>query len=79
MKDPTQKLLTVFTTVLTLPSQTDPSGIRRSAVVAWDSLVQITLISAIEEEFNVMFDADEYGTITSFERAAELLKKRGLL
>ena len=48
-------------------------------MVAWDSLVQITLISAIEEEFNVMFDADEYGTITSFERAAELLKKRGLL
>lgn len=79
MKNPIERLVEVFVSVLALPPGTDAASIRRSSIASWDSLVQITLITAVETEFGVMFDADEYATITSCESVAELLKKKGLL
>ena len=79
MKNPTERLTEVFVSVLALPPATDPASIRRSSTASWDSLVQITLITAVETEFGVMFDADEYAAMTSFESVAGLLGKKGLL
>jgi acyl carrier protein len=79
MKNPTERLFDVFVNVLALPPQTDSAGLRRSAVVSWDSLMQITLITAIENEFGIQFDADEYATIVSYEAAADSLKNKGVL
>ena len=39
----------------------------------WDSLAQINLIAALEEEFGVQFDVEEFERMTSFTELLEAL------
>ena len=40
----------------------------------WDSLKHLSLVLAIEEEFNIRFSNDETLQLTSFKKIAEILK-----
>ncbi len=73
-----ERLLSVFVKTLELNPATDPASIQRDAVESWDSLIQITLITAIENEFAITFDADEYAKITTFAAAETLLQQKGI-
>ena len=42
----------------------------------WDSLNQMNLIVALEEEFNVRFEDDEIVELTSFESIENYLKSK---
>jgi acyl carrier protein len=43
----------------------------------WTSLAHITLISAVEQEFNVSFEMDEILNIKTIEDISRLLEDRG--
>ena len=41
----------------------------------WDSVGHMTLIAAIEEAFDIMFDTDDIIDLSSFQKGKEILKK----
>ncbi|MBI2361784.1 MAG: acyl carrier protein [Elusimicrobia bacterium] len=42
----------------------------------WDSLMQLTLISAIEQEFGVSISNDDAVDLNSFEAALQILREK---
>jgi len=55
----------------------DPSEIRSDTSMAtlgqWDSLAQIDLIAALEEEFDVTFEVEDFERMTEFSAIMETL------
>ena len=41
----------------------------------WDSIGHMTLISGLEEEFNISIDTDDIVDFSSFEKGKQILKK----
>ena len=44
------------------------------SVKAWDSVAAATLVTAVEEEFGIEFDADTAGELTSYQAFAASLE-----
>lgn len=47
----------------------------KESVDTWDSLGQITLVSEIENQFEVMFDTEDILELDSFDKAISILNK----
>ncbi len=58
------ELKEIFRNVLDLDSVPDDAS--TTTVASWDSVRHLSLILAIEERFDVSFDADEIPELTSF-------------
>jgi len=41
----------------------------------WDSVGHMSLIAALEEAFDIMFDTDDIIDLSSFEKGKEIIKK----
>ena len=58
----------------------DPSridfGIKMDTIESWDSVAHINLVTALEEEFGVMFDVAEIETMISYEDIVETLNAK---
>ena len=58
----------------------DPNSIDESTTqdntATWDSLNQINLLSALEQEFSVTFDAEELESMLSFTDIIEILDRK---
>ena len=74
----TDELRLTFCQVLNLSRDTKVELLLRSSVQSWDSLAQISLVSAIETRFDVLFEPEEFALITSFETAVKLLDEKQL-
>lgn len=48
-------------------------GLEYQAIDAWDSVGHMSLISAIEEAFDIMMDTDDIIDFNSFEKGKEIL------
>ncbi|MCX8070708.1 MAG: acyl carrier protein [Thermodesulfovibrionales bacterium] len=48
-----------------------------STIGLWDSLKHMEIISALEDNFEIQFKADEIVTMTSYQAICEILKKYG--
>jgi acyl carrier protein len=59
-----EELIQVFRNVLKVDSISEQDSI--DTIASWDSLQHIKLILAIEERFNIRFEAAEIPEITSF-------------
>ena len=44
-------------------------------VEGWDSVRQLSLTSSVEDEFDIMLDAEDILDFTSYERAKQILAK----
>ena len=44
-------------------------------VTNWDSVTQLSLVTAVEDEFNIMLDTDDILDFKSYSIAKEILKK----
>lgn len=66
-----QQLAEIFVAVFEIPVGTDVSRIRQLNYPSWDSLAHVTLIGAMESEFDLTIDVDDSIGITSY--AAALL------
>lgn len=49
-----------------------------NSVEKWDSVAHMSLISALEDEFEVLFDTDDILSYGSFENGIKILTKYGI-
>ena len=69
------KLAEIFRVVLELEDNEDVKGIRQINHKKWDSLAQVSLITAIESEFQITIDASDYERFTSYSAVKLLLEE----
>lgn len=75
---PLGKLVDVFREALNLRSDVDIENLTYNSIKAWNSLGHMTLVAAIETEFNVMLDTDDVLDMSSFKKSVEILSKYGI-
>ena len=51
------------------------SDLEYNSIPEWDSIGHMTLISALEEKFNISFETDDIIDFSSFKKGIEILKK----
>ena len=69
------KLLSVFKKSLTLDRGIDPATIKYGETRGWKSLAHMSLVAAIENEFDVMLDTADVLDMSSFEKAVQIVDK----
>jgi len=57
------------------PSATQLDNPSRETVIEWDSLAQVEVLFAVEEEFSVRFGADQLGTLVSLQAIVEAVSR----
>lgn len=75
-----EKLKTIVRTVLELSEGCDVETEIMQQVTArrWDSLAQVSMIAAIENEFSIILSVTDYTRMTSFKTMVSLLEEKGL-
>jgi acyl carrier protein len=69
-------LAEIFSEVLELPAGMDATSIVRANYRKWDSLAHASIIVAIENEFGIVLEVNEYKRIVSFESALALVAEK---
>jgi acyl carrier protein len=69
------KLKTVFRETFDLPDDVDWSNLRYSEYPTWTSLGHMSLVAAIGNAFDIMFETDDIIDMSSFDKAVELTAK----
>ncbi len=70
-----EKYKNVFSKSLSIESSKVSSGLKYNDIPEWDSIGHMTLISGLEEEFNISIETDDIIDFSSFEKGKEILKK----
>jgi len=70
-----EKLKTVFRDTLDLPDDIAWTELRYSEYPTWTSLGHMSLVAAIETEFDIMFETDDIIDMSSFDKSVELVAK----
>lgn len=70
-----EKLNNIFCEVFSVEASLLNSEFNKDTVEGWDSVRQLSLTSAVEDEFDIMLDAEDIIGFSSYENAKELLKK----
>ncbi|MCL2633262.1 MAG: acyl carrier protein [Oscillospiraceae bacterium] len=55
--------------------QNQTTNLEYQAIPEWDSIGHMSLITALEDVFDIMMDTDDIIDFSSFEKGKELLKK----
>ena len=72
------RLTNAFVVALGLPPDYDVTRLEYRSIAQWDSLAHLNLVTAIEDEFDVMLDVDNVLGLHSFTAAVDMLKGRGV-
>ena len=71
------KIKDVLSTILELDvSAIDENSCSIDTVANWDSLQQIRIVLALEQEFGIEFDDDEISQLTDFKSIHSLIEKK---
>jgi acyl carrier protein len=76
MNEP-NKLFNAFMTALGVQDSAEIEKAEYGVTAGWDSMAHMQLISEIESVFDVMLDTDEVISMSSYQRAKEILKAHG--
>jgi acyl carrier protein len=71
-----QVIRQVMADILDLVPESIDESTSRDNTATWDSLSQINLLVALEQEFNVSFDAGEMESMMSFGDILDILEKK---
>ena len=69
-----EKYNKAFITALEV-SEDELEGLTYQGVSSWDSVGHMTLISELENAFDIMFDTEDVIDLSSYERGKEILSK----
>lgn len=69
-----EKLAKVFADTFGI-SEAEIKGLQYQGIEQWDSVGHMTLVAAIEDEFDIQLDTDDIIDMSSFEKAQEILTK----
>lgn len=53
-------------------------GLTYQGVELWDSVGHMSLVAALEDEFDIMIDTDDIIDLSSYEKGKEILAKYGV-
>lgn len=70
-----EKYKNVFISVFNVPESELNGGFEAEKVAKWDSITHLSLCTAIEDEFDIMFDSEDMLELRSFEKGKEILAK----
>ncbi len=71
-----KKMIALFAKILKIdPSEVGPEC-NHETVASWDSLKQMSLVVAVEEEFGVQFEDDEIFGLDSYAAFEECVSKK---
>ncbi len=70
------KLQQIFQLVLDYPDDADMSKVRRISEERWDSLANVTLVTALESEFGLAMDAQDVERLTSFQATLLIVQEK---
>lgn len=69
------KLNGIFCEVFSVDASALGAGFDNKSVESWDSVRQLSLTSAIEDEFDIMLDPEDILEFTSYDNAKSVLAK----
>ncbi|MFF0820519.1 MULTISPECIES: acyl carrier protein [Micromonospora] len=72
------RLRAVFVEALELGGEVDVENLKYREIEQWDSLGHMTLVAAIEEEFDVQLDTEQVIEMSSFKVALDMLSGMGV-
>ncbi len=70
-----EKLNNIFCEVFSVEASALNSEFNKCNVEGWDSVHQLSLTSAVEDEFDIMLDAEDILGFTSYDNAKTILAK----
>jgi len=70
-----EKLNNIFCEVFSVEAAALNSDFNKDTVEGWDSVRQLSLTSSVEDEFDIMLDAEDIIGFSSYESAKEILRK----
>lgn len=70
-----EKLNKIFCEVFSVEETALNSEFNKCTVEGWDSVHQLSLTSAIEDEFDIMLDAEDILEFTSYDNAKKILAR----
>lgn len=70
-----ERLNLIFCEVFSVELSALNSGFDNKNVEGWDSVRQLSLTSAVEDEFDIMLDPEDILNFTSYENAKAILAK----
>ena len=70
-----EKLNHIFCEVFSCEESALGAGFDKCSVEGWDSVRQLNLTSSIEDEFDIMMDAEDILDVTSYENVKKILAK----
>lgn len=74
-----EKVNNIFAEVFSVEVSALGADFDNKSVENWDSVHQLSLTSAVEDEFDIMLDGEDILGFSSYEKAKEILKKYDVL
>lgn len=72
---PSDKLIVAFVEALQIDAALVVDGLEYNTIKEWDSVAHMTLVAALEEQFDIMLDTDDIIDMSSVGKAKEILGK----
>ena len=69
------RVLKVFKEVLEIDGEVDTGSLRYNDSPNWKSLAHITLVSALEGEFDIMLEPDDILAMSNYDEAVKIVRK----
>jgi len=69
------RVLKVFKEVLEIKGDVDPSTLKYNETANWASLAHITLVAALESEFDIMLEPDDILAMSNYAEAIRIIRK----
>ena len=70
-----EKLNAIFCEVFSVEESVLNSKFDKNSVEGWDSVHQLSLTSSVEDEFDIMLDAEDILEFNSYDKAKKVLAK----
>ena len=70
-----EKLNKIFCEVFSVEESALNNEFDKCSVAGWDSVHQLSLTSSVEDEFDIMLDAEDILEFTSYDKAKAILAK----
>lgn len=70
-----EKLKSIFCEVFNVEESALDSGFDKCNIECWDSVRQLSLSTAVEDEFDIMLDAEDILEFTSYDNVKKVLTK----
>ena len=65
----------IFQESLNIDDKNFSENLKQNDIPEWDSIGHMTLIAALEENYNISIDTDDIVDFSSFNKGKEILKK----